>query len=218
MSTSSPITTATAPVDLAEARRRLWELTCNVVLAVLFLRFAVVHGQAAWETLRLSSFVLLAKVSIDVYFFLTRNLPKGVSLSAYDWVIGIAGTFAIVLFQPVAEAQDQWIGHGLQWAGMILQILGILSLNRSFGIVAANRGVKSTGMYRYIRHPLYFSYTVSFLGYLINHPSCWNGMIYAGAVCLWILRLLAEERFLMQDAEYRSYAERVRSRLIPGIF
>jgi len=218
MSASAPTTSLASPVDLADVRRRLWELTCNVALAALFLRFALLHGQSAYQTLRLSSFVLLAKVSIDVWFFLTRNLPKGVSISVYDWVIGIAGTFAIVLFQPVAEATDLWVGHALQWSGMILQILGILSLNRSFGIVAANRGVKTQGMYRFIRHPLYFSYTVSFLGYVVNHPSSWNALIYAGAVLLWVLRLLAEERFLMQDPAYRDYAGQVRSRLIPGLF
>ena len=207
-----------SPIEPAEAGRRLWETLCNVALAVLFLRFAMLHGQTAYHTLRLSSFLLLAKVTIDVYFFLTRSLPKGVSLSIYDWFIGITGTFLIVLFQSSSQSTDHWLGHTLQFAGMFLQLAGILSLNKSFGIVAANRGVKTSGMYRFVRHPLYFSYAIAYAGYILNHPTNWNFMIYAASFTLWALRLIAEERFLMQDEEYREYALKVRSRLIPGIF
>ena len=37
----------------------------------------------------------------------------------------------------------------------MLQIAAVLSLNRSFGLLPAHRGVKSDGLYRWVRHPLY---------------------------------------------------------------
>jgi protein-S-isoprenylcysteine O-methyltransferase Ste14 len=217
---SAPVPAGFSPValDQAEARRRLWETACNVAIALVFLRFAAFHGTALVHTLRLSSLLLLTKASVDVYFFLTRSMPKGVSIYFYDWFIGIAGTFAVLMFQPAAHSTDHWTGQALQFAGMVLQVLGILSLNRSIGIVAANRGVKTSGMYRFVRHPLYFSYTVAYAGYVINHPSNWNMLIYSISLTLWVLRLVAEERFLMKDPEYQAYAQQVRSRLIPGIF
>lgn len=212
---AAPLSTSSLPT---EASRRVWEITCNVVLSLLFLRFAVQQGQVVAETLRFSSCLLLAKVSTDTFFYLIRSLPKGLSFSLYDWLVGIAGTCSILFFQSQAGGEDRLIGQVLQLGGIGLQVLAMLSLNRSIGIVAANRGVKTRGLYAFIRHPLYCSYTVAFLGYIINHPTPWNFGVYIVAVALWVLRLLAEERFLLQDPEYRGYAERVRSRLIPGVF
>ena len=218
MSTPTATTVHDAGVSLpTDANRRVWEITCNVVLSLLFLRFAVQQGQVVTETLRFSSCLLLAKVSTDTVFYLIRSLPKGLSFSLYDWLVGIAGTCSILFFQSQA-GEDHLVGQALQVGGIGLQVLAMLSLNRSIGIVAANRGVKTSGLYRFVRHPLYCSYTIAFLGYIINHPTPWNFGVYIAAVALWVLRLLTEERFLMQDPEYRSYAERVRSRLIPGVF
>lgn len=202
----------------ADAGRRVWEVATNVILALMFLRFAVQCGEAAWTTMRLSTWLLLAKVSTDVVFFLTRRLPKGVSMSLYDWCIGIIGTFAIVLFRTEHAGRDLLVGQVLQVSGILLQVLAMFSLNRSIGVVAANRGVKTGGLYRYVRHPLYLSYIIAFLGYVVNHPTAWNIGIYAAAVDLWVLRLLAEERFLFRDPQYRDYAAQVRWRLLPGVF
>lgn len=217
MSSPLPLQPTDAAVS-ADARRRLWEIGCNVALSLLFLRFAAQQWEAAWETLRLSNVLLFAKVSTDVLFYLIRRLPKGVSLSPYDWCVGILGTFAIVLFQPEASGRDLALGQGLQLVGIALQVAAMLSLNRSIGMVAANRGVQTRGLYCFVRHPLYLSYIIAFLGYVVNHPSDWNLGVYAAAVALWILRLLAEERFLLRDPEYRAYCERVRYRLAPGLF
>ena len=85
-------------------------------------------------------------------------------------------------------------------------------------MVAANRGVKTTGLYALVRHPLYMSYFVAFFGYVLNHFSWMNLMVYAVAVGLWVLRLLAEEKFLMKSEDYRNYAQQVRWRMLPKVF
>lgn len=213
---SSSVTPAVAVP--ADASRRMWEICCNVGLSLIFLRFAVLQGYSLMETWRLSTLLLLAKVSTDFIFYLTRALPKGLSFNLYDWVIGLAGTYAIVLFRSEEGGADNLIGQTLQIGGIALQVVAMLSLNRSIGIVPANRGIKTHGLYRFVRHPLYCSYTIAFLGFVVNHPTTWNMGIYALALALWVLRLLAEEKFLLQDPQYQEYAGRVRSRLIPGVF
>lgn len=217
MSTSEP-TTAVTTKDIAETKRWAREVCFNVLLSLLFLQFAIQHIQSAVDVLRLSTILLLAKVSTDVFFYLIRRVPKGVSMSLYDWFIAIAGTYAIVLFAPVEHGSDRVLGQVLQIAGMSLQVLAMLSLNRSIGIVAANRGVKTNGLYRFVRHPLYASYVVAFGGYVLNQPSLYNLSIYGMALMLWVLRLMAEERFLLQDESYRDYAAQVRWRIMPGVF
>jgi protein-S-isoprenylcysteine O-methyltransferase Ste14 len=215
----STATSALAPSQSSRnAARRAWEIACNVLLSLLFLRFAVAQGQALTETFRLSTLLLLAKVSTDVVFYLIRRLPKDTSFSVYDWVIGIAGTYAIVFFRPNEDGRDLLGGQVLQFGGLGLQVLAMLSLNRSIGMVPANRGVQTGGLYRWVRHPLYLSYVVAFLGYVVNHPSAYNIGVYAAAVALWVLRLKAEERFLRNDPAYREFAARVRWRLLPGVY
>ena len=219
MSTPTASTNRSASGTLpADAGRRLWEITVNIVLALMFLRFAVQQGQSVLESWRISTMLLLAKVSTDVIFYLIRKIPSGVSISLYDWTVGIVGTYAIVLFRAEDMGDDLLIGQLLQFGGIGLQVVAMLSLNRSIGIVAANRGIKTGGLYRFVRHPLYLSYVIAFLGYVINHPTSWNIGVYSAAVALWVLRLLAEERFLLKDPEYVEFAGRVRWRLIPGLF
>lgn len=209
---------SSAPERTLAGARLLWEIACNVALSLLFLQFAAEQGQALLHAFRLSTLLLLLKVSTDVVFYLIRRLPRDTSFSVYDWCVGLAGTYAIVLFRPGGNGHDLLVGQVLQLAGLALQVLAMLSLNRSIGMVPANRGIQTGGLYRLVRHPLYLSYVVAFFGYVLSQPSLYNVLVYSVAVVLWILRLVAEERFLLQDARYREYAERVRWRLIPGVY
>jgi len=215
---SAPAPTLESQSRTVAGGRLLWEIACNVVLSLLFLQFAVEQGRSVLADFRLSTLLLLAKVSTDVVFYLIRRLPKETSFSLYDWFVGIAGTYAIVFFRPDSQGHDVLIGQALQLGGLALQVLAMLSLNRSIGMVPANRGIQTGGLYRWIRHPLYSSYVVAFLGYVISHPTAYNIGVYAAAVALWVLRLMAEERFLLQDPAYREFAEKVRWRLVPGVY
>lgn len=210
--------TAELTHDVAETQRWVREVCFNVLLAMMFLQFAVQHVQSALHALRLSTILLLAKVSTDVFFYLIRRIPKDVSLSFYDWFIAIAGTYAIVCFTPVAHGTDMVVGQVMQMMGITLQVLAMFSLNRSIGIVPANRGIRTNGLYRFVRHPLYASYVLAFGGYLLSQPSMHNLCVYLAACFLWVLRLLAEEKFLLQDESYQEYAANVRWRMIPGVF
>jgi protein-S-isoprenylcysteine O-methyltransferase Ste14 len=72
-------------------------------------------------------------------------------------------------------------------------------------------------MYQFVRHPLYFAYTVSFLGYLLNHFTQHNLVVYGVMIGMFILRIIAEERLLSRTPEYREYMQKVPFRLIPGL-
>lgn len=85
--------------------------------------------------------------------------------------------------------------------------------------VEANQPVISTGPYARVRHPLY---AASFLGFLATPfalGSWWAlpfGLLLCGVV---IVRLLDEERFLLENLMgYRHYCQLVRFRLIPHLW
>lgn len=194
-----------------------WERCVNVILALYFFYFVCRIAPSLVEGFRLSICLMLLKVSADTAFHLIRKPAQQISTSYYDWTIGILGAFTNFLYQPTTGG-DMWWAIALQLCGMFLQVAGMLSLNRSIGFVAANRGVQTSGMYRFIRHPLYFAYCVSFLGFLLNHFTLHNIVIYLTMVSLLVLRIVAEERLLCRSADYQAYQQTVRFRLIPGLF
>ena len=194
-----------------------WEQCCNVLLAAFFFRFVYLNATDLVDCFRLSSCLILIKISADTVCHLIRKPAREISTSPYDWAIGIFGAYTVFFFRSTAGV-DSAIGDTVQIFGMTLQVLAMFSLNRSIGFVAANRGVKTSGMYRFVRHPLYSAYCISFLGFVMNHPTQYNIGVYCAMVLLLFMRILAEERILQRSQEYASYARTVRYRLIPGIF
>lgn len=193
-----------------------WERCVNFLLALYFLRFACMGAADLTEAFRLSTFLMLLKVSADTAFHLIRKPAEQISTSLYDWSIGIFGAFTNFLYEGT-QGNDLWWATTMQLFGMSLQVAGMLSLNRSIGFVAANRGVRTSGMYRFVRHPLYFSYCISFMGFLMNHFTAHNLIVYLTMVSMLFLRILAEERLLSRSPEYQAYQKQVRYRLIPGL-
>ncbi len=110
------------------------------------------------------------------------------------------------------------IGLVLQAIGTLLATFAVISLGRSFGIIAANRGVRTTGFYRFVRHPLYGSYMIGYLGFLLGNLSFWNVSLIVLTVLCQYARAVAEERILLQDPAYQAYVQWVRYRFIPYIF
>jgi protein-S-isoprenylcysteine O-methyltransferase Ste14 len=101
---------------------------------------------------------------------------------------------------------------------MIVQISAKTALWRSYGLIPANRGVKTRGPYRFVRHPMYAGYTLTHVGFLLGFPSLQNFSLYFATFLIEVARLLREELILKQDTIYREYATRVRYRLLPGVF
>jgi len=196
---------------------RAANLLATAALASTWLMFSVAHARAFNATGDWAYLLFVASETLVATLFMLRSEPVAVSHSPLDWALAIASTGAPFLLDPV--------GHGvlpqarvLILAGVLLQIAGLLSLNRSFGLVAARRQIKTTGLYRWIRHPLYASYLLSYVGYVLSNSSIGNIAICLLAVFLLLARLQREERFLSRDSEYLLYMRRVKYRVLPMVF
>ena len=165
--------------------------------------------------------ILLVVAETLPFLYIILHAPS-VTLSQHpmDWIFGILGTVLPLLVTPTTgmPLAPFVICFGLMSGGIVFQISAKLTLGRSFGIVAANRGVKVMGPYRLLRHPMYAGYTMTHVGFLLAMPSFTNAVLYATALAVQIERILREERVLTQDADYRAFAARVHYRLVPGIF
>lgn len=85
--------------------------------------------------------------------------------------------------------------------------------------VASDQRVISTGIYAFIRHPMYSGGLALFIGMPLALGSYWGLLAFPVALAALIWRLLDEERFLAKNLPgYTEYRAEVRWRLIPGVF
>jgi protein-S-isoprenylcysteine O-methyltransferase Ste14 len=172
------------------------------------------------HTHRLIGGLFLVEQAWFVVAFLIRRPDRAVSRGLTSWLVAFGGTFAAVLFRPDG-AHPQWgiaAGFGLQLGGLAVCIVSLLALGRSFGFVAADRGVQTRGPYAWVRHPVYASYLLIQAGYVMQAVSGRNILVFAVATGRNVGRVLAEERLLSGSAAYRAYRERVRWRVIPYVW
>lgn len=106
---------------------------------------------------------------------------------------------------------------GIAIAGLVWQIYSKIYLGRSFGLLPACRTVVDTGPYKLIRHPIYFGYFVTHMGFLLNNFSLWNVTVLLCLYLLQFLRMIYEENVLCQNEQYREYKQRVKYRFIPFV-
>jgi protein-S-isoprenylcysteine O-methyltransferase Ste14 len=121
----------------------------------------------------------------------------------------------------------------LQLAAAVAMLLGVgvyTWASLALGLRASNltnRGIVTTGPYRFMRHPAYVAKNLSWwigaipllikfafsdpgsLAVAIAGTAAWSG--------IYVLRALTEERHLGSDPDYQAYRSRVRWRFIPGL-
>jgi protein-S-isoprenylcysteine O-methyltransferase Ste14 len=199
------------------AHRKLWEYLGNALLAIYGLVFLVSMLADFRTQHRPSSLFVAAFEGATVWFSLMRPMPKTSNVSLYDWTVALLGSFVILFIRPAPQVHDHVPLLALQLIGMSISLAGLLSLNKSFGLVAANRGVKTSGMYAVVRHPIYAGYFLSFGAYLIQNMTLANVVIYGVFVVMELLRLIAEERVLLRDPAYAAYARQTRWRVLPFV-
>jgi protein-S-isoprenylcysteine O-methyltransferase Ste14 len=110
------------------------------------------------------------------------------------------------------------VGDILIYIASFSQIFGFFSLNTSAGIVPANRGIKTQGMYKFVRHPIYLGSMFQYVGCFLLNSTGYNAVILLTAACLQIWRLQNEEKLLIEDPAFQEYTKVVKWKLVPGIF
>jgi protein-S-isoprenylcysteine O-methyltransferase Ste14 len=122
------------------------------------------------------------------------------------------------------------VNNVLQWLGFVLLVLGYvlpqlaLTNNRfASGIVRiqTDRGhtVSTGGPYKFIRHPMYLGSLFADFGTPLFFGSYWALIPGALMAALFIYRTWREDRTLQEELPgYKQYAQKVRFRLVPGIW
>ena len=202
--------------DMGGVRRALG----NVLLAMLYLFFVVAHVGVGRRTGEWATIIpIIMQESLLAILFLTRRPSVAVSPRPLEWAVGVGGTFLTFLLRPT-ESAGPLVAFGLplQICGLTLAVVAVVFLGRSIGIVPADRGIKTGGLYSVVRHPLYTAHMIAYIGYSLSYPGSRNIVIVALAVMSLHLRAIFEERLLGRDALYRDYLRRIRWRFVPYVY
>lgn len=200
-------------------RRDLGELTAKIVIVTLFSSMAMRLAADCVKTGHVTGMLLLASEALVVALTVVRRSAGSVDRSWRARVLTAVSTFGPPMVRPVSLAgTPESLTIAITAIGLIVVVVGKMSLGRSFGLAPANRGVVSAGLYRVVRHPIYLGYLITHLGFVIANPAGWNLVMLGVADVALLLRACCEEQTLAADPAYRDYMDRVRWRILPGVF
>jgi protein-S-isoprenylcysteine O-methyltransferase Ste14 len=197
---------------------RLGQVLSRAALIILFAAFAwsnFAHWRATGRPSGLGTTLLEAWVAV---LFLIRRPTENVSRNPVAWVAAPIGSFAMLLARPDGGGLAELPCEALQLAGVAVALISLGTLGRSFGLVAANRGIKTRGPYGLVRHPAYTGYLIAYLGYVAENPSLRNIALLCLGTAFQVVRIREEERILSRDEGYRAYQGAVRFRLVPYVY
>jgi protein-S-isoprenylcysteine O-methyltransferase Ste14 len=196
------------------------DLGARVVVIVLFTLMAIRIGSDFLATGRLTGLLLLASETLVVVLTVLRRSTVQVDRSYRARLLTAFSIMGPVLVRPstVTALAPELATVLLSAIGLSVVIAGKLSLGRSFGLMPANRGVVSSGLYRLVRHPIYMGYLITHSGFVAANPTLWNIVLLVVADIALMWRAVCEEQTLSLDAAYRDYQQVVRWRVVPGVF
>jgi protein-S-isoprenylcysteine O-methyltransferase Ste14 len=179
---------------------------------------AIVHWRADPERITLLLLVVTECFTVGISLF--TRVPVRRDWTPFAFLCAIGGTYYFLAVQlgPGVKLVPEGVGAVFQAFGVCWQIFAKVSLGRAFGILPANRGIVSSGAYRFMRHPMYFGYFVTNIGFLLANFGMRNMLVYGIQFALQAGRIVREERLLSADALYRAYKDKVRYRVVPGVF
>lgn len=190
------------------------ELLLDVVVGIVWTAYAGVYLNRVLETGKLIDLGLMLFFTLVAFMFLIRS-PAQKTGAPWETLLALVGAFLPVLVPRPASGGLAWLGGTIQTLSLAGALAALISLGRSFAIAPADRGLKTKGLYGWVRHPLYAMEIVFYIGYLVANPSWRNTLALSVTAAIQIIRIYLEERIL---EGYEGYAAQVRWRLLPFVW
>jgi protein-S-isoprenylcysteine O-methyltransferase Ste14 len=196
------------------------ELAARAMIVALFSLMVYRIGTNFLETGRFTGLLLLASEALVVVLTVFRRAPALVDRSLRARLLTTIAMMGPPLVVPSTKHPlvSDALTVGVCAVGLLVVIVGKLSLGRSFGLIPANRGIVSTGLYRFVRHPIYLGYLITHVAFIAANPTTWNLALLVVADIALMARAVCEEETLAKDDRYREYQTKVRWRVVPGLF
>ena len=130
-----------------------------------------------WPSL-LSSFCLASFYLLLALLIMTRSPAKAQAEGLLPRIAAFVGTYlpwTITFFGKTDQALPNLLSTACVLTGIIMMLVTVRHLGRSFSLVPQARSVVQTGPYRWIKHPLYFAEEIAIRGRRAAIPDTGNG-------------------------------------------
>lgn len=158
--------------------------------------FALIAGYR-WYTSRFIFFGLLVVRDLAAsWFLISRNSSRGNIDSRLSEILAfVSSAWPLIFLHPAHSLPlASLLSSVLAIIGFTISTLAVFDLGTSFGVSPANRGVVRTGLYRYIRHPMYTGYVISEFGFIFLNP--YNLFFWITSAALYFIRTKLEDHVL----------------------
>jgi len=227
-------------VDTTSLRRRLWVQTACSLPVFAAILFAPAGTLRYWQAWVFGTVFAASSTALGLYFLrhdpelIRRRMragPAAERLPAQKIIMSlILSGFLLLMVLPGVDhrlhwsAVPAWLAIAANAAVAIsfwlfLRVLRQNSYAASTIQVEAGQPVVSTGPYAIVRHPLYAAALLLLFCIPLALGSYWTLLVVVPILPVLAWRLIDEEHFLVGNLPgYADYCERVRSRLIPGVW
>jgi protein-S-isoprenylcysteine O-methyltransferase Ste14 len=169
--------------------------------------------------MRLSTIAFLLLLGASVAL---RARPTGKARGLHPRLAAFVGAFLVyaIPFFPRRElsVSAEMVSTLLVLFGSAAAVIALVSLGRSFSMMAEARRLVTSGPYRFVRHPLYLAEELAILGISMQFFSLTTALILAVQIAFQLRRMQYEEAVLVESfPDYVAYQQRT-ARLLPGIY
>ncbi len=179
--------------------------------------------------------LVLARVNPELLNERGKRTKALVGTKRWDWVIMTVYAVLLLVTPFVAglDYRSVWsspTSDGIKVVGIAVLVISFIPLTWSMAVnrffeatvrIQTNREqqVITSGPYRYIRHPGYVGVILQFIAIPLSLGTLVAWIPALLGVALYIFRTAMEDRTLQAELPgYKEYAQRVRYRLVPGIW
>ena len=128
-----------------------------------------------------------------------------------------------LMILPLGSPTDSlYIGVSIISIGILIGLLAIKAhKSGNFNIrpdIKDNCSLVTSGIYAYVRHPMYLSVLVMMFGFVVIYPYYYEIVLFFVLVAVLVTKMLYEESlWVCHDSNYTAYQKKVK-RLIPFLF
>ena len=149
-----------------------------------------------------------------------RN-SKDYILVGFQVVLFFLYIFDLQIWNVVIPERLRQTGLILAIFGVLLFLIAMLQLNKNlspFPSPKSGSELVMSGLYKFIRHPIYTGILIAFIGFALFSESIYKIMITFGLYLLFLIKTEYEEHRLQEKfSEYDQY-KKVTGRFLPKIF
>ncbi len=156
--------------------------------------------------------------SFTTFFYLLLNLKLIIIIRNYiirkealttsqplQKIISLLSTFTPFFYEITQKNEQFYLFKIIFYLGFLLSIIGLINLGASFSIVPEKRVKVSTGIYKYLNHPIYTGYFLSELALTLMNLDIHNILIFIISISLYYYRAKKEAELFSPVYDQKIY-------------